>query len=62
VVMLVVQINGKLRDKVSVPASINESDAKELVFNREKVKAYLDNKESVKTIYVPGKLINIVIR
>jgi leucyl-tRNA synthetase len=61
-VTLVIQINGKLRDKISVPASITESEAKELAFNREKIKAYLDNKEPVKTIYVPGKLVNIVIR
>jgi leucyl-tRNA synthetase len=61
-VTLVIQINGKLRDKISVPASITESEAKELAFNREKIKAYLDNREPVKTIYVPGKLVNIVIR
>ncbi len=61
-VTLVVQVNGKLRDKISVPVTISETEAKELAFNSEKVKAYLDNKEPVKTIYVPGKLVNIVIR
>ena len=58
---LVIQINGKLRDKVEVPVTISESEAKELALGREKIVAYLDNKAPRKVIYVPGKLINIVI-
>ena len=58
---LVIQINGKLRDKVTVPVSITEAEAKELALSREKIKAYLDKKEPAKIIYVPQKLVNIVI-
>jgi leucyl-tRNA synthetase len=60
-VTLVVQVNGKLRDKVAVPAGITEPEARELVLNRERVKAYLKDKEVRRLVYVPGRLINIVV-
>ncbi|MDY6835991.1 MAG: leucine--tRNA ligase [Chloroflexota bacterium] len=59
---LVVQVNGKLRDKVDVPVSIGESEARELALNREKVKAHLDGKQIAHVIYVPGRLVNIVVK
>ena len=59
---LVVQVNGKLRDKVDVPTSINESEARELALNREKVKAHLDGKQIAHVVYVPGRLVNIVVK
>ncbi|MEE9399088.1 MAG: leucine--tRNA ligase [Dehalococcoidales bacterium] len=61
-ITLVVQVNGKLRDRITVPASITEDEAKPLVLGRPRLKAYLEGKETVKTIYVPGKLINLVVR
>ncbi len=61
-ITLVIQVNGKLRDKLTVPASIGENEAVKLAFEREKVKAYIDGKVVVKKIFVPGKLLNIVIR
>jgi len=61
-ITLVVQVNGKVRDRITVPASITEDKAKKLVLERDRVKAHLDNREIVNIIYVPGRLINIVVR
>jgi leucyl-tRNA synthetase len=61
-VTLVVQVNGKLRDRIMVPASITEAEAKEKALGSQKIKAHLEGKEIVKTIYVPGKLVNLVVR
>jgi len=61
-ITLVVQVNGKLRDRITVPASITEAEAKEKALGSQKIKAHLGGKEIVKTIYVPGRLVNIVIR
>ena len=61
-ITLVVQVNGKVRDRITVPASITEDKAKKLVLERDRVKAHLDNREVVNIIYVPGRLINIVVR
>ena len=60
-VTLVIQVNGKLRDKVTVPVSITEDEAKELAFGREKIKAYVQDKNIAKIIYVPQRLVNIVV-
>ena len=61
-ITLVVQINGKVRDRLLVPAGIAEDDAKELALGRDKVKAHLDHKSPLKVIYVPGRLVNIVVK
>jgi leucyl-tRNA synthetase len=60
-VILVIQVNGKLRDKVLVPASIGEVEAKELALGRERVKAYIDGKKLTTVIYVPKRVVNIVV-
>jgi leucyl-tRNA synthetase len=60
-ITLVIQINGKLRDKVLVPASISEVAAKELALGRERVKAYIDGKKLTRVIYVPKRVVNIVV-
>jgi leucyl-tRNA synthetase len=60
-VTLVIQVNGKLRDKILASASIGEAEAKELALSRERVKAYIDGKRIKTLIYVPGKIVNIVI-
>ena len=59
---LVVQVNGKLRDRITVPVSVTEAEARELALNRQRVKAHLEGKELLKTIYVPGRLVNFVVR
>ncbi len=57
---LIIQINGKVRDKVSVPTSITEEEVVKLALSRERVKLYLNEKKVLRTIYVPYKLVNIV--
>jgi leucyl-tRNA synthetase len=61
-ITLVVQINGKLRDRITVPMSITEAEAKQIVLERERLKAYLEDKEIIKMIYVPRRLVNFVVR
>jgi len=58
---LIVQVNGKVRDRVKVEASIAEEKAKEVALSREKIKKRIEGKEIKKIVFVPGKLINIVI-
>ncbi len=60
-ITLVIQVNGRLRDRVLVPASIGEAEAKELALGRERVKAHIDDKKLSRVIYVPRRLVNIVI-
>ena len=60
-VTLVVQVNGKLRDRITVPVSINLDEAKTIALNSESVQKYLEGKIPKKVIVVPGKLVNIVI-
>jgi len=59
---LVVQVNGKMRDRLEVPLSITEDEAREAVMARQKVQSYLDGKQVIKVIYVPGRLINLVVK
>lgn len=58
---LVIQVNGKLRDRIKVPADISEDDAKKAATESEKVKSFIGEKEMKKIIFVKGKLVNIVI-
>ncbi len=61
-VTLVVQVNGKLRDRIPVSASITEAEAKKLALGSTRVKAYLEGKEVARMVYVPGRLLNLVVR
>ena len=61
VVTLVIQVNGKLRDKLEVPAGIAEEEAKVLALASPKVQAHIENQHIARTIYVPGRLVNVVI-
>ncbi|MFB0559010.1 MAG: leucine--tRNA ligase [Dehalococcoidales bacterium] len=61
-ITLVVQVNGKLRDRITVPASITEAEAKEQALSSQKAKVHLKDKEIVNAIYVPGRLVNLVAR
>ncbi|MGB9743325.1 MAG: leucine--tRNA ligase [Minisyncoccales bacterium] len=60
-IILVVQINGRIRDKFEISADLPEEEVKKLVLEREKVKKWLDNKPIKKIIFIPNKLINLVI-
>jgi leucyl-tRNA synthetase len=57
-----VQINGKLRSRVVVPADSSEEMVVDRALADEKVKAAISGKQVVKKIYVPGKLVNIVVK
>jgi len=57
-----VQVNGKLRDTILVSADATESEIKEKALASEKVKSYLAGKELVKSIFIPNKLLNLVIK
>ena len=61
-VTLVVQVNGKLRDRIEAAAEASEDELLALARESEKVRRYLDGKEVVKEIVVPGKLVNLVVR
>lgn len=61
-ITIVVQVNGKVREKITVDAAISESDLKEQVFASEKIQNYTEGKEIIKTIVVPKKLVNIVVK
>jgi leucyl-tRNA synthetase len=62
VVTIVVQVNGKLRGQVEVPNPPVEEQVLAAVNAHERVRAWTEGKQIVKTIYVPGKLVNIVVR
>ena len=57
----VVQINGKLRDQITIPADISEDDAKKLALESKKVQKWIEGKVIRKVIFVKGRLINIVV-
>ncbi len=57
-----VQVNGKLRARISVPADSPEQFVRERALADEKVKAEIGDREIVKVIVIPGRLVNIVVR
>ncbi|HET9305386.1 MAG TPA: leucine--tRNA ligase [Candidatus Sulfotelmatobacter sp.] len=57
-----VQVNGKLRSRITVPADSEEAFVIERALADEKVKAAIAGKQVVKKIYVPGKLVNLVVK
>lgn len=61
-VEIVVQINGKIKDKITVSKDISREDLENAAYGAERVKESLAGKEVVKVICVPGKLVNIVVK
>ncbi|HVD41759.1 MAG TPA: leucine--tRNA ligase [Solirubrobacterales bacterium] len=61
-VTLVVQVNGKLRDRIEAPAEAPKEELLRLARASDKVAKHLDGAEIVKEIVVPGKLVNLVVR
>ncbi len=59
---LVVQVNGKVRATIVVPADSDEGVITDAAKSDEKVQSYLDGKEIIKTVYVPGKLVSFAVR
>ncbi len=60
-VTLVVQVNGKIRARLTVPAGMKESEALALALAEPAVRAHLDGREPRKHFYVPDKLLNLVV-
>ena len=61
-VVVAIQVNGKLRGDVTLPKDTDEAAVVEAAKNNDKVKAHTDGKQIVKTIYVPGKILNLVVK
>jgi leucyl-tRNA synthetase len=62
VITLPVQVNGKVRARLQVPADVTEEQARELALADERVQRHIAGKQVKKVIYVPGRLVNIVAR
>ena len=60
-ITLVVQVNGKVRDKIEAPAGITEAAAREMALARPAVQKWLEGVEVRKVIFASGRLINIVV-
>ena len=61
-VEIAVQINGKLRGTLMIPAEISKDDALATVKNDEKIKPFIEGKTVIKEIFVPKKLVNLVVK
>lgn len=59
---IVVQINGKIRDKAMVPAGLDREGLQQVAMESERIQELIDGKNVVKVIAVPGKLVNIVVK
>jgi leucyl-tRNA synthetase len=59
---IVVQVNGKVRGKINLPAGATDEEVKEAALKHEKVQAYIEGKNVVKVVTVPKKLVNIVVK
>jgi leucyl-tRNA synthetase len=62
VVTIVVQVNGKLRGQVEVPNPPEKEVVLAAIRDNRKVQQWIEGKEVVKEVYVPGKLVNIVVK
>jgi len=60
-VTLVLQVNGKVRDRVTVPVDIQEAEAKKLALENPAVQRFLEGKAPRQVIYIPGRLVNVVV-
>lgn len=62
VIQIVVQVNGKLRARISVPADAERKEIEEAALGDDNVKRFIEGKGIVKIIVVPSKLVNIVVK
>jgi len=60
-ITLIVQVNGKVRDRIMVDAGINEEDARTAALASEAAQRFMEGKEPKEVIVVPGRLVNIVV-
>lgn len=61
-VEIIVQVNGKVRNKINAPVGIDQDAMKDLALNDEKIKEFIEGKNVVKVIAIPSKLVNIVVK
>lgn len=61
-VTVVLQVNGKLRDRIKVPAEISAQELEQMVRNLPKLSDWTQGKQIVKVVTVPGKLVNVVVK
>ena len=61
-ITLVIQVNGKVKDKIEVDESLDQEELKQTALNSDKIKSLTDGKTIVKVIVVPKKLVNIVVK
>ncbi len=62
VVTLVLQVDGKVRDRIQVAADLTEAQARELALRNEKVRKFMDGRQVADVVVVPGRLVNVVTR
>ena len=60
-ITLVVQVNGRVRDRIEVPAGIQEDSAMQLALTSPRIQGHTEGRTVANTIYVPGRLVNIVV-
>jgi leucyl-tRNA synthetase len=61
-ITIVVQVNGKVRDRFEAPTEIGEEEAKEKALATSGAQKHLEGKQPLKVIYIPGRLVNIVVK
>lgn len=61
-VEIAVQFNGKVRGKIVLAADATQDQARDAALNDEKLKSYMEGKNIIKVIYVPGRILNIVVK
>lgn len=59
---VVLQINGKVRDRITVPREISQPELEKLVMSNERILKFIDGREIVKVVLIPQKLVNIVVK
>ena len=60
-ITLVVQVNGRVRDRITVSAGIGEDEARRLALDSQRVQAHVNGKTVRNVVYVPGRLVNVVV-
>jgi leucyl-tRNA synthetase len=61
VITLVLQVNGKVRGRLTMPVNLNEDQAHDVALKSEAVQRHLKGQMPKKVVYVPGKLVNVVV-
>ena len=62
IISIAIQVNGKLRTNIEIDANTEEGDVLQLAKENDRIDNYIAGKELIKEIYVPGRLINFVVK